>query len=300
MKLYKFFKLRNSAADTGGTGRSIADIEAELASIDAAAHEQAITATTTTDPATTTHDYTFEAKRKGWKPEGEYEGPENSWVDAKTFIERGERFTKKLENEISALKTQINSFEGTKAQFRKFFDDQMAKRDREHADAIATLRIQRSQAIREGDDALAIEIEDRIDATKEQQKTFKAEAETSKSEVQVPTTSAAAADSPVLLEWIEDGHNWFKKDEVLTKHAIAVGETFRREGDKSQGRAFLDKVAAQVRADFPRRMKAFDTPDQAQQRPSGTGSSAQGGTATTPSPVTMAKPSEICRQKILS
>lgn len=258
------------------SGRTEAEIEAELASIDAAAHEQQQAEGEAAPSTQQTHDYEYEARRKGWKPEAAYDGPEGKWVDAKTFVERGERFTKKLEGDISILKAKIDSFEGTKAQFRKFFDDQMAKRDREHAEAIASLRIQRSQAIREGDDALAVELEDRIDATKDQQRALKSEAtEAAKEHVAAPVT----ADNPVLLEWIEDGNAWFKSDEVLTKHAISVGEAMRKAGDTTLSRTFLDKVAAQVRADFPRRFKALESASGTRQ--STTEGSGQGGTGNT-------------------
>ena len=126
--------------------------------------------------AGTGHDFNYEARRKGWKPEAEYGGPQGSWVDAKTFVERGERFTKNLEKQIDTLKTQVQGFEGTKTQFRKFFDDQMQKRDREHTDAISALRLQKSAATREGDDELVVELEDRIEATRTQQAALKAEA----------------------------------------------------------------------------------------------------------------------------
>ena len=238
--------------------RTAAEIQAELESIDLAAREIALAddepgkATTATKPVEKPHDYEYEARRKGWKPEAEYTGPEGKWVDAKTFVERGERFTRKLESEIETLKSKIASFEGTKTQFRKFFDDQMAKRDREHADAIAALRIQRSAAIREGDDALAVELEDRIDATKAQQAALKVEA-TQQAEVKEVVQESPVA--PILKEWIEDGNDWFAKDEVLQKHAVAVAASLRKAGDKRENRAFLELVKAQVMEDFPRRFK---------------------------------------------
>lgn len=258
------------------------DNSADLASIDAAITEQNLTAVADKAEAAggtpPVHDYEYEARRKGWKPEGEYTGPEGKWVDSKTFVERGERFTKKLETEIESLKGKIASFEGTKTQFRKFFDDQMAKRDQEHAAAIATLRTQRSAAQREGDDALVVELEDRIEATQEQRKTLKAEGQEAAAERTAEAAPAAQADNPVLDEWVADGNSWFKTDEVLTKHAIAVGQQFRKDGDKTMGRAFLEKVAEQVRSDFPRRFKAAS--DAPGTRQSATEGSAQGGTGT--------------------
>ena len=274
------------AENTGGTQRTAAEIEAELSSIDAAARELMVEEPTEgkagEKPAAKgeqAHDYEYEARRKGWRPETEYTGPEGKWVDAKTFVERGERFTKKLEGEIATLKGQIASFEGTKAQFRKFFDDQMAKRDKEHSDAIQALRVQRSQATRDGDDELAVELEDRIEATRKQQAELKKEAtEAAEDRTTEPTGDQSAVTSPVLIEWIAEGNEWFQKDEVLTKHAIEVGKQMRKDGEKRMGRAFLELVKEQVRSDFPRRFKEFESGSG--QRQNASGGAGQGGTGT--------------------
>ena len=273
--------------NTGGTPvqRTAAEIEAELSSIDLAARE--LDLADTGEPQTAgkqqsepAHDYVYEARRKGWRPESEYTGPEGKWVDAKTFVERGERFTKKLENEISTLKAQVAGFEGTKTQFRKFFDDQMAKRDKEHTDAINALRVQRSQATRDGDDELAVELEDRIEATRQQQRDLKTEATAAAAErTETPQGEAAAAvTSPVLLEWIAEGNEWFQTDEVLTKHAIEVGKQMRKDGEKAIGRKFLEIVKEQVRSDFPRRFKELE--GTSGQRQNATAGAGQGGTGT--------------------
>jgi hypothetical protein len=265
--------------------RTEAEIEAELDSIDAAARANALKGDGG-DPAPTKasktpeHDYEYEARRKGWKPEGEYTGPEGKWVDAQTFVERGERFTKKLEQQIETLNRQVAAFEGTKKQFSKFFDEQMAKRDREHAEAISALRVQRSQAIREGDDDLAVELEDRIDATRKQQQTLKDEAAAAaevKTE-ELDGNTKLPTDDPVLKEWIDEGNAWFRDDEVLAKHAIEVGRVLRKDGEKAIGRAFLEKVKEQVQSDFPRRFKALEGSGQ---RNSPTEGSGQGGTGAT-------------------
>ena len=273
-------------ANTGGTQRTAAEIETELASIDDAARNLALEEAAGGDAgeqkparkADSDHDYEYEARRKGWRPESEYTGSEGKWVDAKTFIERGERFTKKLEGEIATLKSQIASFEGTKAQFRKFFDDQMAKRDKEHTDAINALRVQRSQATRDGDDELAVELEDRIEATRNQQAALKAEAGEAAADRGNTQPGINGETSPVLTEWIAEGNEWFQSDEVLTKHAIEVGKQMRKDGEKAIGRKFLELVKAQVRDDFPRRFKEMESGSG--QRQNASGGAGQGGTGT--------------------
>ena len=274
----------NQAPGNAGGGRTSAEIEAELATIDGAARDLDLADVDTTTPAAAStpavaaHDYEYEARRKGWKPEAQYTGPDGKWVDAKTFVERGERFTKKLETEIDTLKKQVQTFEGTKAQFRKFFDDQMTKRDKEHTEAIQALRVQRSQATRDGDDELAVELEDRIEATRKQQAALKAEATEAATERTEGASAAVGNEpNPVLDEFIADGNQWFKQDEVLTQHAILVAKQFRTNGEKAMGRKFLDMVAEQVRADFPRRFKELDAAANTNQRQAATGGAGRTG-----------------------
>ena len=254
--------------------RTMADIEAELQTIDVAAKEIDLAAVGTPPAAAEHHDYEAEARRKGWRPESEYSGASGKWVDAKTFIERGERFTKKLEDKITALEQQIAGFEGTKAQFRKFFDEQMAKRDREYTDAIAALRIQKSQATREGDDELAVELEDRIETTRKAQAEAKTAAEGAAAERTPPAAEGTppAVIGPVMQDWIDEGNQWFTEDKVLGQHAFEVATQLRKDGDKTMGRAFLEKVGEQVRADFPRRFKATAS---SAPRPNASGGMAQ-------------------------
>jgi hypothetical protein len=241
--------------------RSIADIEAELSSIDSAAHAQALDEAQTTggEKPSGGRDYEYEASRKGWKPESEYQGTPGKWVDAKTFIERGDRFTGKLESEIARLQAQVAAFDGTKKQMKTFFERELVKQQKEHSDAINALRLQRSQAIRDGDDELSLELEDRIEATRKQAAALATETK----ELEAGATPAAAAtitlpqDNAVLNEWIEDGNDWIRNDETLREHAITVGKQLRSNGEKAIGRKFLEIVAEQVRSDFPRRFKAL-------------------------------------------
>ena len=254
--------------DTKDAVRTAADIEAELASIkdpDEPSGEQ------TADPAVAAAE--ADASRKGWVPKDEYTGDPSKWVDAKTFVQRGERFTKNLMREVEALKKQIEGFEGTKAAFAKFHEESIAKKDTELKEAISALRVQRSAATREGDDELAIQIEDRIDLLKEQQKEVKA----------IPKETAPASapnmEDPVLNEWIEDGNDWFRDDPKLREYAVALGNELVAGGEKTRGRKFLDRVRERMVEEFPRRFKAASTPGGRQDPVGGDAGGAHGGSS---------------------
>lgn len=234
--------------------RSAAEIEAELASLEVPhIPEETSHSGEVQDPGEPEHDYNSEASRKGWVPKDKYKGDPAKWVDAKTFIDRGERFTKNLQREIEGLKSKIESFEGTKKQFVKFHEEQIAKKDTELREAITALRVQRTQAIREGEDDLAVTLEDRIDLLKGEQTKLK---DIPKEQDPAPAASGPNPNDPVLLEWIDDGNQWFHDDPKLRDYAIAIGQELVTGGETLRGRKFLDKVRARMAEEFPRKFAA--------------------------------------------
>lgn len=240
---------------TQGTQRTAADIEAELAGLDFQPVGDEGTGGEV-DAAVALEAELAEAEsqatRQGWVPRDKYKGDAKKWVDAKTFVERGERFTSNLQQEISALRTEVESFKGTKAAFIKFHEETVARKDTELKEAIANLRVQRSAAQQDGEHETVVQIEDRIDLLKEQQKELKAPIET-------PVAAAAKPgldmNNPVLTEWIDEDNQWFRDEPKLRDYAIAVGEGLIENGETVRGRPFLDKVAEIMRRDFPRRFK---------------------------------------------
>lgn len=191
-----------------------------------------------------------EATRKGWVPKDEYTGDPSKWVDAKTFVDRGNKFNANLQREVEKLRKQIESFEGTKAAFIKFTEERLAAKDAELKDAISQLRIQRSQAMREGEDELAVQLEDRIDMLKQQQKEVK---EIPKEQQEKAAASAPDMDNPLLNDWIEDGNEWFRDDVKLREYAVNLGNELIANGEKLRGRKFLDRVGELMAEEFPRR-----------------------------------------------
>jgi hypothetical protein len=185
-----------------------------------------------------------EAARKGWKPKEQFAGDPKDWVDAQTFVARGERFVKNLQKEVAGLKQKLDSFEGTKAQFIKFQSEVMAAKDKELSDALRQLRVQRSEAQADGDHESVVALEDRIESvTKERTE--------AKAELAAVTAPAAPTADPVLEAWIGDGNDWFTTDAKLRTYAIQLGDELRAQGETLNGRAFLDKVATLMAAEFP-------------------------------------------------
>jgi hypothetical protein len=231
--------------------RTAAEIEAEILgpdNLDNGDEPIVDTSDDELDAPTVETNFDQEAGRKGWVPKHLYKGDPKKWVDSKTFIERGERFNKNLQRELADVKKQLENFQGTAKKFQKFHEETIARKDAEIADAIKALRIQRAEALRDGDSELSVDLEDKIDHLKEQQKDLKA----------VEKETAAAAEAPaagrdiVLEEWIEDGNAWFRDEPKMREYAVSLGTQMRDAGVPVNGREFLDRVTEQMQRDFPR------------------------------------------------
>lgn len=196
-----------------------------------------------------------DARRKGWLPKDEYRGDPKTWVDAKTFLDRGERFASNLQRELASVKEKLGKQSETFKKLAQFYNETLAAKEAELKSAIAQLRVQRSQAQADGDHDLAVQIEDRMDLLKEEQgkvKDKRLEAESEAAKPEEPQPAADPMENPVLQEWIEDGNAWFRDNEKLRTYSIQLGEALIANGEKARGRKFLDLVAEKMREEFPR------------------------------------------------
>lgn len=250
--------MANEQGEGAATARTAAEIEAELAGLDGITghweEDEGDNGVAQAEAEAAEAAAVDEAGRQGWVPKHLYKGDATKWVDAATFIKRGERFNNNLQREVQELRKKLEGFEGTKKAFLKFHEETIAAKDAELAETIKSLRVQRSEATRNGEDELAISLEDRIDLLKDQQKELKAPVE--------DTTSAAPdanAPNPVLDEWVEDGNAWFRDDPQLRSYAIALGDGLIKDGETARGRKFLDLVSAKMAEDFPRKFRSKTT-----------------------------------------
>ena len=191
-----------------------------------------------------------QALLKGWKPKSEYKDDPAKWVDAKTFLERGEKFNKNLQKELDAVKRQLAEFKGTAEAFAKFSKEELSRKQSELDATIVELRKAKLEATRSGDDDTVIKLEDRIAMVQDQKKELKALPEVTNADVY-------NSPDPVLRGWVDEGNEWFDNDPKLRRYAVALGKELRESGEKLTGRAFLDKVTDLVKQDFP---EAFTEP----------------------------------------
>lgn len=194
------------------------------------------------------------ATAKGWVPQADFTGDPAKWVDAATFVERGNNFSANLKKEVASLKTQLATFKGTAEAFQKFHAEAMKGKQKELDSALMTLKRDHREAIRDGDDDAADAIEGRIASIHEEK------AEVAASAIAAPVPEDAQ--TPELKAWVEEGNQWFESDPKMQKYALGIAEELVAKGETLRGRPFLDKIAEMMREEFPAK---FSNPNRQRQ-----------------------------------
>ncbi|MDE3022995.1 MAG: hypothetical protein KGI54_14245 [Pseudomonadota bacterium] len=172
----------------------------------------------------------LEAMDQGWVPEEEYTGDPDRYVSAKEFIQRGELF-KKIESQSRELREQRKMLEHLSQLSKQSYDAGVKQ-------TLANLRNARKEAFAEGDLDKVSQIEERIDAVKEQVEAQKA----SENIPQVPQVA------PELQTWI-DKNRWYETDVVMRGAADAIGIQLAREGRSPTD--VLREVERRIKQEFP-------------------------------------------------
>jgi hypothetical protein len=211
------------------------------------------------DDAVIQREQELEASRRGWVPKHKFKGPETQWKDAATFLRDGEKINRNLQNELATVRKELEDFKGTAKQFAEFQQRQIEQRDGEIAGLIKKLKTEHREAIREGDDATADAIEERIDLLQEERTTTKKQLESAK-QTQTernPNDDGMGVDehgntkNPVILEWVASGNDWFQKSKPMRDYAFAIANELLQSGETRRGRPFLDSISEKMKEAFP-------------------------------------------------
>jgi len=175
-----------------------------------------------------------EAKRQGWVPQEDYNGPEDKWVNADTFVKKGKEINALLRKDNEFLKREVSEMKSTMMEFKKFHAD---TEKRAYERAMLDLREQKKEAIAAGDGEKVLQVDDAIDELK-----------TARKEDKIAAPSQAI--DPAFISWQED-NRWFGKDTELTAEANLIGEVVKRQNPTLIGTEFLDEVTKRVKRMYP-------------------------------------------------
>lgn len=183
------------------------------------------------------------AREQGWVPQEEWKGDPDKWVDAETFVKRGEeilpivnaRLAKEREK-VEALTGKIAAISEDAKAFREFQRAAADRTKQEYEAKIADLKERRSEALSQGDGKMVTAIEEQIERTPKPE---------------LPPPQASPQDQAILDAWVGE-NTWYQSNAKLRRYADATGLEY---AGKLTGKAFLDKVAEEVKEAFPSEFK---------------------------------------------
>jgi len=184
-------------------------------------------------------DYEAEARGSGWVAQEEWKGPADRWVDAKTFVQRGEEYypfvQAKLKKEISSLKSELDQVKTVSQQFREFSEKAIARERQERERLVNELEDARAKAISDGDGKEAVRLEREIR--------------------QVEREPVKAREEPPEVAAWKSENNWYGTDPELSAVADGLSEVVARENPGLKGKAFLDKLTERVKTIVPHKFQ---------------------------------------------
>lgn len=224
-------------------------------------------------------DYTAEASRAGWQPEDKWTGPKEKWVDAKTFLERGEHILpivqaklRETETELAETRRAIKELRESGTQFRSFVEQGLR---REYEAKLEVALREKIKALDAGDGAGVVAAEASIEKIRD-------EGEKAVKEATAPKATDTSKEHPDFRAWV-DKNPWYAEDgSELQLQANMLAAHLARKNPNLVGKALFEAVEKEVKTrnpkEFPeyspegesRRGSAVDTGSDDVRRPTGT------------------------------
>lgn len=182
-------------------------------------------------------DYVAEATEQGWS-EDKDSLPEGKWVDAKTFVEKGERIAGIMKSRLDRQDSEIRQLKDSNKQFGEYQNALLAKEKSRNAELLAQLETQRAQAINDGDGAAFTNLDRQINQTREE---LSAPDPRGNGEQQIDAIGQA---------WLMN-NDWYQSNRKLQIHADAISDELVNAGYVGGSPAYYKELTRVVREDYP-------------------------------------------------
>lgn|SRR3990167_657568 len=177
----------------------------------------------------------IQARESGWKPQDEWDGNPDEWVSYREFNHRGE-LLKKIHNQNRQLKYLDDVVVNLAKQQKKIFDAGYDKAKRELKTALR-------EANKEGDDATADALEERLEQLETQrQEDVKV--------LNVEETKQPVVVAPEFESWVKR-NDWFIKDAALRSYAEQVGIAHAQKNPQKTNVEIYQYVTDEIKKRFP-------------------------------------------------
>lgn len=196
------------------------------------------------------------AREMGWRPKEEFRGDSSKWVDAETFVSRGENFIpilradrEKLRGEVAETKAALSetqkalkaSQEAIEALQQYHAEDTARQVEKAKKDLVKQLK----QARDDGDVEAEVEIQDELTRIRTAQATAPAPAPKPPATPAAPAAPVAPAVDPEQAAWLEE-NTWFKTSPRLRGLAMGVAEELRAKQPGLKGKAFYEAIDVEM------------------------------------------------------
>ena len=169
-------------------------------------------------------DFEKEAREDNWVDKDEWKGDEDKWVDAETFVKRGEEFApfikaknRRLMEEIEGLKGRVNELQDGNKQFKEFHDSALKAEEQKRDKLIQELEEARAKAVEDSDGKAFKDADGKLQQIRAQEK---------------KTENGAGKLSPEAQQWLED-HPQYNTDKKF--HVLAEGLAGRIQDEITKG-----------------------------------------------------------------
>ena len=218
----------------------------------------------------------------GWAPKEQWRGPEDHWVDADEFIERGktilpimrennQRLTadnQRMAGEIKELKELVQNGQASIEEFKKYHSEELK---RQVTEARTNLRREIEQARKDGDVEGVVTLSGQLDELDETQRQLNAKPADGGKKPPNGEGGKPVELPADLKGWMAD-NQWYGSDPVKTALMEGLAAQYRNDPNADQnlkGRAFYDEIA--------RRVDAYGKPERTPNKLEGGGGGGAGG-----------------------
>jgi len=203
-----------------------------------------------------------QARELGWAPQADFKGDPEKWVDAKTYLERGEQVlpivkatNRRLREDLTrqaaetaAMKAALAQSQETIAALQEFHEaDTKDRVDRARKDLLEQLK----QAKRDENVDREVELTDELSRLNTAVAEAKPKERTNGSGTADPQPPRDYTKDPEFVAWHEE-NQWYGTDFGRTNIARGIAQQLRLNGDQTTGRAFLDRVVEGTQKEIQR------------------------------------------------
>ena len=174
-------------------------------------------------------DYEAEAAEQGYNPN--YDG--DNKVDAKTFVERGEKIAGILKSKNDRLEGRLAKLEESNRQFGEYHKQTLEKQRTRNAEKIAELENKLDQAVTDGDGQAHRLARKEIEAIKED----------------APTQVGESQQWNQMAEQWAGSNSWYSDNPKLHNYANDISDRLRAEG--YVGQDYFTELTRSVKETFP-------------------------------------------------